>query len=258
MSNPAPFKPALSEVAPSRAAASKAVATKAVIPVAAALLAIGLAACGSSTTGTTGAGGGSGSSTTASHSSTTASASPVSKLAGLSASLRNAQTAPYKATYSATYNGKSETLTFEQDPPKSFFSASGGEVIDTGTSTYFCSTSGTITCLSASTQNPLASLLDVLSPKTTADSLSAAQSALAAKVSGYSATFSSQTFAGQPTTCVTITGSSGAGKYCVTGTGQLAYVSSSPSQVFEMTSYSSTVDQSDFSLPQGASVVTVP
>jgi hypothetical protein len=149
-------------------------------------------------------------------------------------------------------------VTYEQDPPKSYFAVNQGKVIDTGTATYFCTTSGTVTCLSSTTEDPLASLLNLFSPKTTIDSLQAAQTALAAKTAGYNATFSSATFAGQAATCVTITGGSGSGKFCVTGTGQLAYVSTSASQVFQLTSYSSSVSASDFALPPGATVMTLP
>jgi len=196
--------------------------------------------------------------TTTTAGSTGAGSSLASRLSTLSKNLQAAETATFKATYTATDNGKTETLVFEQQPPKSFFSTTGGEVVDTGTATYFCSNSGAVSCLSTTTENPLASLLDLLSPKTAIDSLQAAQSALAAKVAGYDATFSTQTFAGQQATCVTITASSGSGKYCVTGTGQLAYVSTSPSQVFQLTAYSTSVSASDFSLPSGATIVTLP
>ena len=213
---------------------------------------LGLAACSSSPAASTAK------STTTTESSSKASSSPSSQLSNLSSSLQGAETASYKATYSATDNGQSETLTYEQQPPKFLFGTKGGEVIDNGTATYFCSTSGASTCLSSTTQDPLAPLLNALSPKTAISDLQAAQSALAAKVAGYTASFSSATFAGQPSTCVTITQSSGAEKVCVTGSGELDYVSSSPSQVFQMTSYSTSVSASDFALPSGATVVTEP
>ncbi|MGA2519724.1 MAG: hypothetical protein ABSG81_02770 [Acidimicrobiales bacterium] len=229
-----------------------------------ALASLALAACGgstpssSATTATTSASGGATTSPPTTTSPSGAASSTASRLATLSQSLQNAETAPFKATYSATDSGKTETITFEQDPPKLAFVTTGGEVIDTGTATYFCSTAAPATCLSSSTEDPLSSLLDVLSPKTAVASLQAAQSALAAKTAGYDATFSSQTFAGQAATCVTIAASAGSEKVCVTGTGQLAYVSTSPSQVFELTSYSGSVDASDFALPAGATIETVP
>jgi hypothetical protein len=217
------------------------------------LTALGLAACSTSSPSSTPK-----STVTTTKSNSGSASSTSGKLTGLSNSLQGAETTPFKATYSATYNGQSESLTYEQDPPKLLFGASGGEVIDNGTATYFCSTSGTRTCLSSSTEDPLASLLDILSPKTAISDLQAAKSALAAKAAGYSASFSSATLAGQRSTCVTITQASGTEKVCVTGSGELDYVSTSPSQVFEMTSYSTTVNASDFALPSGAQIMTEP
>jgi hypothetical protein len=138
----------------------------------------------------------------------------ASRLAAVSNSMKGAEGAPFKATYSAMANGKTETITFEQDPPKFLFGTSGGEVVDTGSTTYFCSTTGTPSCFSSSTEDPLAALLQELSPKTYVASLQAAQAALAARTAGYNATFSTQTFAGQPSTCVTITQTSGTEGLC--------------------------------------------
>ena len=229
-----------------------------------ALASLVLAACGGSTpsssaTTATSVASGTGSSSPATTTSPSgAASSTASRLATLSQSLQEAETAPFKATYSATDSGKTETITFEQDPPKLAFVTTGGEVVDTGTATYFCSTAAPATCLSSSTEDPLSSLLDALSPKTAVASLQSAQSALAAKTAGYDASFSSQTFAGQAATCVTVSEPVGSEKVCVTGTGQLAYVSTSPSQVFELTGYSGTVSASDFAVPAGATIETVP
>lgn len=220
----------------------------------AAAAAVALAACSSSPSNSAAKT----STTTTQASNASSSSSLTEKLSKLSGSLQSAESASFTAMYSATDNGETETLTFAQDPPKSLFSANGGEVVDTGTATYFCSTSGTPSCFSSTTEDPLAPLLNILSPKTAISDLQEAESALASKVAGYSASFSSATFAGQPSTCVTITQTSGTVKVCVTGTGELDYVSTSPSQVFEMTSYSTTVNASSFALPPGATVVTLP
>jgi hypothetical protein len=225
-----------------------------------AVAALALAACSSSPSASTSStsspsGGGTTATTTAS---TGGGSSFASRLGSLSNSMKGAETAPFKATYSATDNGKMETITYEQDPPKFLFGTTAGEVVDTGSTTYFCSTTGAASCFSSSTEDPLAALLQALSPKTYIGSLQAAQAALAAKTAGYSTSFSNQTFAGQPSTCVTISQSSGTEKVCVTGTGELAYVSTSPAQVFALTGYSASVSASDFSLPPGASVVTIP
>src|SRR5580698_3637993 len=45
----------------------------------------------------------------------------------------------YSATYTALEGGKSSTVTIAQSPPKSAFITSGGDVVDTGSKTYYCS-----------------------------------------------------------------------------------------------------------------------
>jgi len=96
---------------------------------AAAITSLALAACSSSTSpSATTALSSSGSS--AGTTSTTASAggtvsSSANKLSALTQSLQEAETASFKATYSATDAGESETLTFEQAPPNSLFSTAG-------------------------------------------------------------------------------------------------------------------------------------
>jgi hypothetical protein len=184
--------------------------------------------------------------------------SSSSRLSNLSNTLRNAQGATFKATYSTNYGGNSQTMTFAQQPPKSYFAIAGSQIIDTGTTTYYCSSSGAVSCFTASAQNPLAGLLNVFSPKAAISSLEAARSAVAGRVAGYDVSFTSQTFAGQPSSCVAVKASTGSAKYCITNSGVLAYESTGASQVFQLTSYSSSVSPSDFSLPAGATVVTLP
>lgn len=219
----------------------------------ASMLGATLAACTSSPSSTTAS-----TTTTTAPKSASGAGSTSSKLSSLSSSIQGAENTSFKAIYSATDNGQSETVTYEQAPPKVLFAVSSGEVINNGTATYFCTTTGTKTCLSTTTEDPLASLLQAFSAKTAVSNLQQAESQLAAKVAGYSASFSSETFAGQASTCATVTEPAGTEKVCVTGNGELAYVSSSPSQVFQMTSYSTSVSPSDFSLPAGATIVTEP
>jgi hypothetical protein len=209
--------------------------------------ALALAACGgSSHTGAT-------STTTAAPK---AGAGPLTKLAQVVKSLQNPQKVSFTATYTARDKGQTQVLTVEQDPPKSFFKAKNGEVIDTGQVTDFCSTTGAVSCTSSTTSDPVSSWLDLVSPSSTVFSLLGAQAALVTQAA--SASFSSATFAGQPSSCVTISGSREAGKYCVTSTGLLAYLRASASEVLTLTSYSSRVDPSDFTLPSGAVVPTPP
>jgi mucin-22 len=202
--------------------------------------------------------------TPGSESTTTTIQSSGSSLTSLGAVLKSLQTgenASFAATYTATLNGRKQTFTFEQAERQSFLRSNQGEVIDTGSATYFCTTSGTISCVSTQKKDPAATLLNLSSPAAISDNILSIQTALAIKVA--TATFSTATYAGQPSTCVAISGSGRAlakyttiGTLCVTSTGQVAYISTSARQVIQMTSYSTTVNPSDFLLPSGASVET--
>ncbi|MHB8593418.1 MAG: hypothetical protein ACYDB3_03670, partial [Acidimicrobiales bacterium] len=155
--------------------------------------------------------------------------------------------------------GNTQTITIEQMPPKSVFASSDGSVIDDGTTTYFCSASeGQSTCVKESgNSNPLASLAEIFSPVTAIDALKLAQTEAAAHLAGYNVSFSSQSFAGQDSTCVSVTASGQTEKYCVTKSGILAFEGTSGS-TFALTSYSTAVSDSDFSTPAGATVETIP
>jgi hypothetical protein len=192
---------------------------------------------------------------TMSTTSTPSGGSVSGEIHALSSSLQNSETATFKAVYTVTTAGTTQTVTIEQAPPKSLFSVKDGSVIDTGTATYYCSTSGTVTCLSSGSSEPLASLAALFSPKTALNQLQVDQSEAAFK--GYSITFSSGSYGGQSTTCANVSGHGASGKYCVTKQGVLAYVSSNGSR-FSLTSYSSSVPASAFTLPAGATVQTLP
>ena len=69
-------------------------------------------------------------------------------------------------------------------------------------------------------------------------------------------TTSSATFAGQPSTCVSVTVRGKAGKYCVTKQGILSYSGERSSSYFKLTKYSSKPSASLFSLPAGATTQT--
>ena len=210
---------------------------------------------------TTANGGGSGSSTTAPNT--------ASQLAKFESSVQSATGGTFKLTYTETSSAKtpsSATLTFEQLGPKYLFSSGGSsafEVIDTGTATYACSgTSGHAYCYSyASASNPFAPLLDEITGKSVLTTLHGVQASLAAKIAGVRASFSNQTFAGQPSRCVSGTYQGNSFKYCVTASGVLAYSGGSSSKGYgsiTLASYSTSVSASDFALPPGATVVTLP
>lgn len=226
--------------------------------------ALALAACTSSpssspsSTPTPSNGGGSGGNSGGSGSGTGGGSSAASRLADLTNSLHGAQGAPFKATYSGNYGGQTQTMTIAQDPPKSSFAVANSAIIDTGSQTYYCPTTSNPTCINVSQEDPVADLVDAFSPKAALSQLQAARAALADRVAGYNVSFSSQTIAGQPSTCVAVKSSSASWKYCVTDKGYLALASSGPQQVFQMTSFSTNVSPSDFALPSGATVETIP
>jgi hypothetical protein len=186
---------------------------------------------------------------------TSSGSASVKKIETLSAEVQESETATFKAVYTITSAGTTQTVTIEQSPPKSVLSVKSGSVIDTGTATYYCTTSGAVTCLSAGTSNPLSSLAALFSPETALTEFKAAQAEAATK--GFDVSFSSGSYAGQSTTCATISGTGPTVKYCVTKQGILAYVMSSGGS-FSLTSYSSSPPASDFALPAGASVDTLP
>jgi len=183
------------------------------------------------------------------------------ELKSLSSSLGNGEQHTFKAVYTLTAPSETETVTVEQQPPKSLYSfGTSGSIIDNGTTTYFCGGSGgQVTCIPESGgSNPLASLLDLFSPTTVRSDFQAAEAEVVAKAHGYSISFSTATIAGQASKCASVSGPSGSGKYCVTNSGILASLTNSSGQGFKLTSYSSSVSSSDFSPPPGATIESVP
>jgi hypothetical protein len=69
--------------------------------------------------------------------------------------------------------------------------------------------------------------------------------------------FSDSTYAGLQAKCLHYTSASQTVTYCVTDSGILAYAQS-PGGTFELTGFSSAPPASDFALPAGATIVTVP
>lgn len=217
-----------------------------------------LAACSSSSP--------SGSATSGSSSTTlsvSGSAASASQIAGLSTAVKNAEKASFSATYTVTENGSTaQTVTIEQQSPKSAFVTSASSYINTGTTAYYCSKpttpGGAETCLAASgARNPLAGLITLFSPDTAVSAMESAQAEIGAHLVGYKVSISAATYAGLPSKCADITAAGKSAKYCVTDSGILAYEGSGASS-FELTMYSSSVSASDFTLPPGATVETIP
>jgi hypothetical protein len=234
---------------------------------------LSLAACSSKSSGTPSASGNSGTTTSSSSgstgtsTSTTASAgsSAIAKLEALTNSVDSAKHGTFKLSYaetsSTTGGSSSNTFTFEQMPPKYLFgidAATKATIIDTGTKTYTCVNSGGHNvCISYGTTDPFASLLSVITGDTVVTQFAGLRSGLAAKLAGVSATFSTQTIAGQSVQCVSGVKGADTFKYCLTQSGVLAYSGGSTATgggAITLTSYSTSVSASDFALPAGATI----
>ena len=221
-----------------------------------------LSACGSSTpTSAKGSTTTAASTATTSGGSTSGGGSDASQIQALSSAVQSGQHATYKAVYTShSSTGTSQSITIEQMPPKTVFGTPSGSVINDGAHTYFCSSSGAKQqCVSESAAgaNPFASIASLFSPSTLINEFHAAQAAAAAHTAGYSVALSNGTYAGLAAKCLDYTDATQTVKYCVTNSGILAYAQS-PGGTFELTSFSSSPPASDFSLPAGASVVTIP
>ncbi len=188
-----------------------------------------------------------------------AKAPSASTLKTLEKNLANTKHLTYEAVYKSVSGSTTSTVTIAQAPPKSNFSSSGGEVINTGKSTYYCSVeSGTTSCLSAGGSNPLLGLEDLFSPSAAIAAFSEIKTGLLSRLAGIKATASSATIAGQSSTCVTVSVHGQGGKYCVTKKGILSYAGATSGSYFELTKSSSSPPASLFSLPSGATTVTLP
>lgn len=223
-----------------------------------------LAACSSSSSSSTTTGG--------ATASTAAGGSGTAKLDALAGDVKSAQKSTFKAVYTSTSGGKTSTITFAQSPPKQLFSASDSSgsttsLINTGTTTFSCTgnSSSNVTCTSIGGRlagAALTSLVNVYDGSTALTVFNAWKSAIVARVAGVSLNFTSTTIAGQPSTCADWSRSGDTATYCVTSTGVLAKVETSDSAgsgtSFELTSYSSSPPASDFAVPAGATVVTLP
>ncbi len=218
-------------------------------------------ASSSTTTNTTAVGGGGTATTvTIAAGGGAAGGSTADQLNAFASSVKAGENQTFKAVYSFTGSGTPGSVTIEQKPPKTVFKSGDGAVIGNGTTTYFCSATGAKpTCISggSGSANPLAGITQLFNPESSLNAIRAAQAQLAAKAQGYNVSFSTQSFAGVDANCVTVTGAGQTGKYCVTKGGILAYAGTSADN-FQLSSFSTSVSDSDFSLPAGATIVTIP
>jgi len=185
-----------------------------------------------------------------------------SELQKLEGNIKNTSHLKYKATYTFTGSGKTQTITVEQAPPRSAFKTGQADIIDKGTKTYYCSMQASHNvCFSESGANLLGGLTTLFSPTTIAQAMKTYGAELGSKLSGFTVSTSSGKFAGQSATCVSAVSKATSGKYCILSNGVTAYVggsgthgSTTSSGQIKLTAFSSNPPSSDFSLPAGATV----
>lgn len=231
-----------------------------------------LAACGSSGSGsptTTASGSGSTPATTGGSSTPTTSggssgSGAATKLKSIEAAASKETSKTFSVTYRATAGGGS-TVTIEQSPPNQLVkTASNGsttEILYNGKKTYYCtlgSSKPTCETVSSANTSPLGSLLGLYDGSNTVSEIKDWQQEVAAGITGYHVTFTSASFGGQPSECVNWSYEGQSTKDCVANAGVLAYVGTSSSSVLQLTSYSASAPVSDFSLPKGATITTIP
>ncbi len=224
--------------------------------------ALSLAACSSSSSSsTTTTSKGSAPSTTAAAN---GSSSGGSSLRALSAAVEKGKNATFKATYSITSGGKTSTLVVAQAPPKTYFSEDNTAAISDGTKTLVCTTDTSadpgsqVSCVSMSGPNPLSGLADLVSPQTILPTIKGFADQVAARIAGISVDRSSKTIAGVPSTCVTVTASGQHSTYCASEAAGVLTEVSSNNESFTLTDFTTSVPDSLFQAPAGATVDTIP
>jgi hypothetical protein len=177
------------------------------------------------------------------------------KLKALANSINKAKHLTYEVVYTTQDGGQSETATIAQRPPKSYFSSASVTVLNTGKKTYYCDAvgGGKTSCILERGANPLVGLESLFSPSVALTAFSEAKGGLLSRELGITSTSSSETIAGQPSTCVTVSIRGHGAKFCVTRQGLLSY-SGSEDTSFKMTKFTASPPSSLFALPAGATV----
>ena len=168
--------------------------------------------------------------------------------------------ATFKLTYSSVSDGSTTTITLEQELPNQLFRSGSGEVLVTKGKTYYCdATSSPVTCTiyGSASSNPLASLMGIYDGSTYIGIMKEWQSLVGSGITGYHLSVTSASYAGQPSQCAKWEYQGTSTQYCFTDKGLLAYVGTASSNI-KLTGYSSSVASTDFAVPAGATVVTLP
>jgi hypothetical protein len=186
-------------------------------------------------------------------------------LSSITAKVQNEEHLTFKVSYRITGSGESaSSITFEQRPPDQRFGSAGSFILILPKKVYFCeAAAGSKPMCMVESGNPMSGLVDLFAPAAVLEQLQRYESAAVQKLSGVTITTSSRTYAGQASTCVTVTAKGGSGSggtstgtWCVTDAqGILSYIGSSGS-VVTMTSYSPSAPAGDFRPPAGATINT--
>lgn len=188
------------------------------------------------------------------------------QLQDFDAKAKAAQTAVFKAEYKETKTGGSssdqnQTITIAQKPPKSKYQQGDSLLVDDGKNEITCSPSGSNNkqqCLIVGPSNGTNGLGTGVAGFTQAFSLTGIVAAfeVAAIVPGISFHNTTRDLAGQHLDCVTLDvkkdGKNSHSEYCETKEGILGYVDNGDGDVFSLSSYTSDVSDSDFTLPAPA------
>ena len=181
---------------------------------------------------------GSSNTTAASSGSGSGSGGASDKVNSIASAINGAKNATFKAVYTETAAGQQLNVTIEQAPPNSLFQSGGSKVVTTASGTFACQTGAGCSALPAGVPSPSASLAAAFSP-------SAALTAIQGAVNQPGVTVTSETIAGQSSTCVSLSAAGQSAKYCVTDSGILASESTTGVS-FTLTSYTTSVPASDF------------
>jgi hypothetical protein len=228
--------------------------------------AVTLSACSSSgsSTSTTASTAASGSSTPTTAGGQSGSGGSASSLAKISQALQKGQSATFKAVYTIDEGGSTKTLTFAQAPPKSLISTDGTTIISDGSKNLLCTTdsssdpAGQTSCVSTSGASPVDSLKQLINPTTIISEIKGFENQVAARAAGVSVTKSAQTIAGVPSTCASIAVGGTKSTYCAADDSGVLTQSSSAGTSLTLTEFTTTVPDSLFQPPAGATVETIP
>ena len=198
--------------------------------------AVGLAACGGGTAGKI---------------RNLANGTTAKRIASFQSKLESAQKLEFTADYeSKDSSGKTEKIHVAQKPPKSSFTSGETTIINDGKDTFTCTPSGSgssdtqcVKTTGTGAGGSLAGFTQALSGAAVVGALSAA-----AILPGVDAKQTTRDMAGQHMDCVVITkgGGNTHPEYCITQDGILGYVADDSGNVFSMTSFKKSTDESEF------------